>query len=342
MSSQSNSQQLNARSNSNWRPEVITLLTACIIVLLITFGPVVRWPDWTGFGTDQRVSTSVERINGQVTRETTTTQEQPGRSLWDWMSLLIIPGTLAFVGIYYNRTEKRLEQHLANERAEHDHAIAKSQREDTTLQAYLDQMAVLLLDNLESGVNQTKRQAMQNIARVRTLTAIRRLDTERRNILLEFLRDARLVSTEAESSFVDFRHANLAGVDLSRTNLRLLSFHGADLRKAKLRSSNLVMTQLQGANLKWANLQQANLTTAQLQNAILWKAQLQNAVLVNSQLQNAVLREAHLENADLRGAQLQGVNFDMACLDNADLRGSTITQEQLQVAKSHLGAKLND
>src|SRR2546429_6278993 len=58
-----------------------------------------------------------------------------GKTLWDWLQLLIIPAVLAVGGYAFTYTTSRNEQKNALD----------SQRE-TLLQAYLDRMSELLLD----------------------------------------------------------------------------------------------------------------------------------------------------------------------------------------------------
>lgn len=63
---------------------------------------------------------------------------------------------------------------------------------------------------------------------------------------------------------LDFRRANLQGLDLSgldfaHADLRETRLEGASLRGAKMEGADLTMARMEGANLKWANLRSANL-----------------------------------------------------------------------------------
>src|SRR5215212_10204824 len=62
-----------------------------------------------------------------------------GKTLWDWLRLLIIPFVIAVTGAlggyFFTRSENRAAQAIADERAQ-----------DEALQAYLDQMGQMLLD----------------------------------------------------------------------------------------------------------------------------------------------------------------------------------------------------
>jgi uncharacterized protein YjbI with pentapeptide repeats len=198
-----------------------------------------------------------------------------GKTLYDWLQLLIIPVVLAVAGLLYNRSEKRLEQKLADERAANDRRSANEQRQDATLQAYFDKIEALLLP--PHNLRQWKEggaagEAARDMARVRTLTALRQLDATRRNVLLQFLRDAHLVDKNGEKSIIDFRKANLAGVDLRETNFSQLDFRGANLVGAQLQGANLSRTQLQGADMSGIQLQRANLKGTHFEGANLSEA----------------------------------------------------------------------
>jgi len=88
-----------------------------------------------------------------------------GKTLWDWMELLLIPMLLAAGAFSLNRSERVSERRRIEERTKEDRKLAegraKLEREITTdrqqeaaLQAYLDRMADLLLkENLRTGEN---------------------------------------------------------------------------------------------------------------------------------------------------------------------------------------------
>ena len=131
--------------------------------------------------------------------------------------------------------------------------------------------------------------------------------------------------------------ANLAGADLTATDLT-----GAVLAQADLSGTRLVSTGLAGANLDDARLVDANLSAsgdinlealgatgvvgATLNGATLVSADLSGAnlsyasvvavVLINAKLTNANLTEAILSRADLRGADLTGATLTGAELDS--------------------------
>ncbi len=179
------------------------------------------------------------------------------------MDLLIIPVMLAIGGFLFTQVQSTNEQYIA----------ADNQREET-LQTYLDQMTQLLL---EQGLRRSEPGAeIREVTRVRTLTALRRLDSDRRSILLQFLHDTELIGLESDS-IIDFTHADLSRVDLSLTGfgsvnlnqafLYRTNLNGASLQGARLIGTRLIGTNLMDANLMDANLQGARVTQEQLSQA---------------------------------------------------------------------------
>ena len=51
-------------------------------------------------------------------------QEQPAKTLWDWMQLLIVPIVLAFGALLFNLATSRTEQKIADQRYLNDQKIA--------------------------------------------------------------------------------------------------------------------------------------------------------------------------------------------------------------------------
>ncbi len=191
-----------------------------------------------------------------------------GKTLWDLLELLIVPLVLAIGGLWFNAQQKRSEQDVATDR----------QRE-TTLQTYLDKMAELLLDKELVKNKDSEDDPTVDVAKTRTVTTLRILDIKRRNILIQFLRDADLYS------FI-LKEASLSGVNLGEANLS-----GAYMR---------------GARLGIADLLRANLREADLSGACLRHTDLSGAYMRNADLSGADLLGANLSKADLSGANLSG------------------------------------
>lgn len=195
-----------------------------------------------------------------------------GKTLWDWMELLIIPLVLAVGAFFLNRSERETEREIATDR-----------QQEAALQAYLDRMGELLL---EKKLRTNKNKEVRNVARTRTLTILRVLDEKRKGFVLRFLHEAGLISKEktivdladADLKGADLRGASLWGSNLKDVNLSNADMTGALLWNTRLWNANLTNAKLIGANfMMWAELSGADLTSADLKAAKITEDQLSAA-----------------------------------------------------------------
>src|SRR5450755_2965569 len=234
-----------------------------------------------------------------------------GKTVWDWLQLLIVPLALALVAIMFNQANTRTERQIAQQRYKHDEEIAQQRYErdqqialdkqqEDLFQAYLDRISELLLkENLRTSPSEEVR----NVARVRTITVLTQLNIRRVSYVFAFLQEAGLMSNTPDSSVVRLKHADLRAVEWGK----------ADLGKADLGKANLSGANLSGANLSGARLSYANLSGADLREAILKS--------------EVILFETDLSYANL---------------GKANLSGATITEEQLKKARSLKGTTMPD
>ena len=161
--------------------------------------------------------------------------------------------------------------------------------QDALLQAYFDQMGVLLLDKGLNGAyeggDKVDRE-VRTLARTRTLAALEGLDPARKRLVVLFLMEASLIqNAPGEEPVIGLVGADLGGVDLTYSaagdaqpyaSVPVADLSGADLTSADLSGANLgvVMdgTRLVGADLRGADLSgsvihDANLSGANLSGA---------------------------------------------------------------------------
>jgi uncharacterized protein YjbI with pentapeptide repeats len=152
------------------------------------------------------------------------------------LQLLIIPFALAIIAIFFNKSERKNEQRIASDN-----------QQEAALQEYIKEMSELLLErNLRKSDWDAE---VRNIARVRTLTVLPRLDgTRKRNVLL-FLYDADLIDKGRQIIDVadaDFSEAYLSEVSLCRPKWisrssderEVITMISADLSGVNLRNAN--------------------------------------------------------------------------------------------------------
>jgi hypothetical protein len=254
---------------------------AALVVVIILLGGYLNpgW-GWTGF-TEPKV-----------------------RRLWDWLDLLIVPVVLAIGGYFFNSSQSRATEAAAYRRAQ-----------DEALQAYLEQLGQLLLDE-DKPLRRSRRSAEErSVARARTLTVLGRLEGGRKGSVVQFLYEAGLITSDRaviDLSRADISGAALNGVSLRYANLSHADLSHADLNGAFLNNANLSHTDLSGTNLSGANLFGANLSLAKLNEA---------------DLSHASLIDVSLKGADLSGAKLSITN-DKLDDQAASLKGTTMPNGQ--------------
>src|SRR5260221_8071230 len=283
----------------SWWQQIKQHLVTILVVAIILVGAIVliivgyRF-DWTGF-------------NGN---------NKSGKTLWDWIQLvgvLAIPVAVA-LGTAWFTTKQGQESDKENKDNQHEAA----------LQAYIDKMSELLLANHLRG--STEDEEARKIARVRTLTVLRRLDAERKGSVLLFLQESGLIGK-------DKRIIHLTGADLNGAHLWSADLSGADLSDARLSDAILDGAHLSLANLSGARLIDAHLSRANLDGANLSKDKLFGAHLSLANLSGADLSEAYLNGANLWGVNLSGADLRGADLSRADLGGANLSEAKLNGAK---------
>lgn len=355
---------MKARFRSWWqkiRQRWVAIVVTTAIMVTIAVIIVCLWFNGAGFNGYTQVSTIRTLIGPTAGTVTRTETNQPGKTLWDLMQLLIIPVVLVIVGSWFNHRERKAaelraeaEQEIEQQRAETERHIAQDNQREAALQEYIDKISELLL---EKQLRDSKPEdEVRTIARVRTLTVLPRLDKVRKRSILQFLCESRLIS------IVDLSEVDLSGVKLDMLKLKGAKMHEANLSEADLTGADLSEADLLGANLSRACLVAANLRKtifyeAILTGANLFRADLHHALLFDASMSKANLSETRLSEASLNGAYLIGTDMRKADLNKADLRYAILddsildeaimteaiyTAEQLDKAKSLKGATMPD
>ena len=321
---------------ARWRRRlvIIAIILLAIVVFLVWPGWMYRW-DWTGFGTSYGKPTGL--LGNRVF--------YPDKTLWDWLQLLVVP--LAVVGAagWLNWVQADREAKRETQREQEEEKRETKREQDSVLDAYLSQMADLLLH--EKLAEDVEGEKARYVARGLTLTALRRLDGERKGTVMRSLADSRLIP------ILDLAQADLNGAKLNVANLSDAKLGGADLNEANLNGANLsgaylIAAGLNGAKLMWADLNGAKLSGAKLNGAKLYMADLSEADLSEADLSGAKLNRTKLFQANLFWAKLNGADLHMADVSEADLSGADLsgahntTPEQLDTAKSLEGATMPD
>jgi arabinogalactan oligomer / maltooligosaccharide transport system substrate-binding protein len=249
-------------------------------------------------------------------------QRLGGKSLWDWLDMLsklAIPAVLGVAALVFNSQQAQ---------------SAQDQQQASILQTYIGNMQDLLLKYKMS--TSKPGDEVRLVAKEQTVATLQRLNAQRNEIVLNFLR-ANLTVIDLgviDLSGADLSGASLSGDDLSGANLGGANLSGANLSGATLAGASLNYAILTGADLTGAHLSNANFTDADLTDARLDGATLTSTLLSGANLSGANLTVANLSGANLNGAKLNntnlsGGNLRYAILENADLGGAELSGADL-------------
>jgi hypothetical protein len=233
-----------------------------------------------------------------------------GKTLWDWLSLLVVPASLAGLGALLqlkdqDRAKKQadLEREIADKNRKQDLKIAEGTREEEALQHYLDRVSNLVIEkNLlaiaakDAPTTEEKEllDVSVDIIRALTLSTLRRLS--------DGIRKGSVVRLLAEADIIQRLGVSLHGADLQTAFLNFAVLYRADLSGADLACASLIDTELNEVRLSGAFLNFANLSGADLTGADLSDAYLSGAIGVTKE---------QLEKAYLCGTELpEGIDID--------------------------------
>jgi len=286
---------------------------------------------------------------------------------FDWLNLigvLLIPFVIAAGTLYFTQQITFQQAQTSEQQHQTDIQLAQDQQQETTLEKYLDDMKDLLLNH---GLGSYKSvDAVSQVAKVETFTTLRRLDPNRKGILLNFLFQARLISFKVlthsgsrQTNDIDINPIiNLSQADLSAAildfahlnNFSIVSISQEINCDGLVDQTNKDVTQqkfpsivpVRGIYLEDTNLNGVHMHEAQLSLADLSNASLENADLSFTQMNCVDLSSSDLRGANLNYAELAGTDFSDADLSGANLFKALVSLKQLAQASSLKGATMPD
>jgi len=341
-----------------------------LVLLLVLYNReyMQRLPLWTGLGYAQdselglkgygKVQIAKETQEAQETKHTITYELHPGKTLWDWLQLLLVPVVLAIVAFSFNAGQASMNQQLEQQ-----------SMQEQVVNTYLGQMSNLLLQYRlhDSQLGDPIRAIAQAI----TLTALDRLDSEHKYIIILFLYRADLLKyhyykhgeTECgvpkvlkkefsdEQPIITLSQGNIEGVTINDLSLRCIDLHNMNLEGSNFSTSvldraDLGLSLATDADFSYTSMNAANLYYLDLSDANLQGALLQYANMRGICLYRARLNGANLQHADLGvythlvnyatlfcgqhdNATLTPANLSYADLTQANLTGADLTQANL-------------
>ncbi|NEU83222.1 pentapeptide repeat-containing protein [Nostoc sp. UIC 10630] len=298
-----------------------------------------------------------------------------GKNLWDILQLIGGATFLGLVGLWINYSFQNNQVQIAAERYQQtaldnyfnqmtdilidkklgSYQIGTENQNSNNLDSFSQLIDVLeklqekvikktdrdKIVKILTEVKDSQSKELEAIARAQTLTTLNllRLDTKRRDLLTNFLRETKLVSKDrscVESNNTKEKREECENQKKKANLLNGINLNSLELSKIKLDLFILKNADFGNANLSNAFLSEADLSDSNLSGSKLSQASLMGTDLRAANLQDADLRSANLRGANLRGANLRGANLTNANLTNADLTNANLTNTDLR------GANLTD
>lgn len=279
-----------------------------------------------------------------------------GKTLWDWFELIVVPISLAVVGIWFQNLQKKRDL----------------EREyDAILSLYIQEIDTLV----EKGLRESKpKDPIRASARAKTLTTLSRLDGRRKGILIRFIYELGIISNENNPAEKGNPIIPLEGADLrgcifdfgnhvmvknersNRSNLRQTLFFNIDLSNTDLSNSNI-----RNVTFFRSNFNNVNFLHSSFDTAVFYESNLDFSIFSHSTLRasfmDSSMISADFSDSDLRnsgftccktyfGELIDNSNtedgipithraiFTRANLQNTDLTGCAVFPFQLENARS--------
>lgn len=200
---------------------------------------------------------------------------QRGKTLWDWIQLLVTPVILALLAYYLTNAQKDKEL-----------AIAQIQKSEDALQNYLDYMTKLLVEQ-DYLDDEEFLDGAARLMRARTLMVLELLNGKQKGHSLRFLIEAGLL--DKEQPYLDMERADLTKIILEFGMYGDFKLDSVNLDGANFESCRFSNVQMNSVSMRNANLDSVNLESASMQYVLLHKSDLYNANLSKASLYKADL-----------------------------------------------------
>jgi hypothetical protein len=178
-------------------PTWVPFFMAVVLLLLLLWIGYTRAPRISGFGPHVVKKTETFEYDAEEAKKhapeeegqpdkrsaeklSVTTETQSARTIWEWLTVLTISAVIAGVALWFSNSQAEQQREIENLRAER-----------AVVNAHLEQIGILLLeeDLRTAGENGDARL----LARARTLAALDAVSGDRKVRLLEFLFETQLI-----------------------------------------------------------------------------------------------------------------------------------------------------
>lgn len=242
-----------------------------------------------------------------------------GKTLWDWLDLLIAPGILAIIAWKFTDSQKNKEIE-----------VSSTQYRENVFHEYILNISSYITD----GTIYLSNSNLVETIRINTLNTLRILDGEQKGQLIRFLHDAKLIGWspnyddegEKIAPIIRLKDADLNGINLSGT----YSLEMYDENRKKIQPYFNV--NLNGIDLSFTNLSHANLQGIQIFEGNFTASNLEYSKLSSSEIESCSFGNAKISNAYLDHLYCSSTNFNRAQFSFSKLSHSVFNDSSFSMA----------
>lgn len=253
----------------------------------------------------------------------------PGKTLWDWLELLIIPALLGAVAWNFSDTQKNKELE-----------ISTKQFRENVMKDFITEISQYIKNR---SIYEIKDIHFIETIRINTINTLRILDGEQKGQLIHFLYDSKLIGWKGdyESNYeeilpiIQLKDADLSNIKLSGTySLEIIevcdktnpyfnvNLSGIDLSFTNLRNADLHGTQIFSGNFRATNLENADFDKCKLENCIFENAKFVNTSFSYLQCNTCNFDKSRLIKTRMIENEFSLTSFCMASFEKCNLQGS--------------------
>ena len=213
------------------------------------------------------------------------------KNIWDWLTLLILPISMAGGAVYFQHTQKKRELKQIQETKERELILQKEKHlVDNYKYFYSKMLEFILIPNFKSDKN-----ILLGI-KILTLSSFRKFDALRKKEALIFLYEADLLNKIA-----------LNNINLDNVKIKNLQLYSINFSKSNFNNFSLLSSLIKYSNLSECTFADSNLTGTNFQNCDFTNIKFERSTLKGCFFQHKANRELE-ENYYIR-FNMYGVTF---------------------------------
>lgn len=239
---------------------------------------------------------------------------QQSKTLWDWLQLLLVPIILILGGFWLNRSESRHSLEMQKSINDTNLSIEKERFEDGILNSYINDIAQMII-NSDTAKLRTNR--IMAVYKIKTLTTLNRLNSERRNYLIQFLVDSKMLNYWDFLS--DFKNIHVSGIffnDVSFDDFKFIGssisssrFFSCSIQSSKSSHSDFTSSMFNDMKINIFDISSSKFIQSSLVKVIFSECKIKDSKFYGSKIQHSSLGNSTIESSDLSCSTISNTNF---------------------------------